>query len=288
MDSKKRLKILVQRGRMHVATLCNIPLDVWQGYKYGRKFTTSNQPAPGSTSRTWLEKYFDEVTSGPGVWKWRHYFPIYDRHFSKFRGREVHILEVGVFSGGSLRMWHSYFGDKAHVYGVDIEPACRSYEDDRTRIFIGDQSDKNFWKAVIKQIPKLDIVIDDGGHRSFQQIATLEVLLPHLQPGGVYLCEDVHGSFNAFQGYVEGLSRSLHALKRTGDDNVLKVNELQRAVDSVHIYPFIVVIERRADQLKQFKSPKHGAEWQSFWDVEFSNENDAGQPSKNTASPDAS
>jgi hypothetical protein len=185
-------------------------------------------------------------------------------------------------------MWHSYFGDKAHVYGVDIEPACRSYEDDRTRIFIGDQSDKNFWKAVIKQIPKLDIVIDDGGHRSFQQIATLEVLLPHLQPGGVYLCEDVHGSFNAFQGYVEGLSRSLHALKRTGDDNVLKVNGLQRAVDSVHIYPFIVVIERRADQLKQFKSPKHGAEWQSFWDVEFSNENDAGQPSKNTASPDAS
>src|SRR5215470_2208525 len=71
-----------------------------------------------------LEEYFDAVTEGPGVWKWRHYFPIYHRHLSKFVGRAVHVVEIGVYSGGSLAMWRSYFGDDCRIYGVDIDPAC--------------------------------------------------------------------------------------------------------------------------------------------------------------------
>jgi hypothetical protein len=56
----------------------------------------------------------------------------------------VHILEIGVFGGGSLEMWRNYFAPKCHVYGVDIEPACKSYEQERTKIFIGDQADPGF------------------------------------------------------------------------------------------------------------------------------------------------
>ena len=44
------------------------------------------------------------------VWKWKHYCDVYHRHFSKFVGREVHVLEVGIYSGGSLQMWREYFG----------------------------------------------------------------------------------------------------------------------------------------------------------------------------------
>ena len=51
------------------------------------------------------EYYFsNESHSRPGIWKVAHYLPIYDRHFSRFRGTDVHFLEVGVHSGGSLRM----------------------------------------------------------------------------------------------------------------------------------------------------------------------------------------
>ena len=84
-----------------------------------------------------LREYFDSHKTGRGIWKWTHYFEIYHRHFSKFIGREVHVVEVGVFSGGSLDMWKAYFGPRCHVYGVDIEPACKTYEDERTKIFIG-------------------------------------------------------------------------------------------------------------------------------------------------------
>src|SRR5215211_8306674 len=67
-----------------------------------------------------LEAYFDTLTEGPGIWKWRHYFQIYHRHLSKFVGRSPHVLEIGVYSGGSLPMWLDYFGEGTQVYGVDI------------------------------------------------------------------------------------------------------------------------------------------------------------------------
>jgi hypothetical protein len=36
-------------------------------------------------------------------------------------------------------------------------------------------------------------------------------MLPHLRPGGVFLCEDVHGFFNGFSAYAQGLADNLHA-----------------------------------------------------------------------------
>jgi hypothetical protein len=254
----------------------NTVVKFWRGYLYGRTFrrttqalgdlaAASREPAPANQ----LEEYFDGHTTGRGVWKWRHYFDIYDKHFSKFRGHEVHILEIGIFSGGSLDMWRSYFGEKAHIYGVDIEPACRSYEAPGTRIFIGDQSDKEFWREFMREVPQLDIVIDDGGHLASQQIPTLEVLLPHLRPGGIYLCEDIHDRFNRFLSYINGLSRSLYTtnlIDVDADEANWKAEpgNLQRLVDSIHLYPFAAVIERRAEELDQMSAPQHGTEWQPW------------------------
>ena len=87
-------------------------------------------------------------------------------------------------------MWRDFFGDRCQIYGVDIEPACRQYENTHTRVFIGDQADREFWHQLRRDVPRLDIVIDDGGHRAEQQVVTLEETLPYLSPGGVYLCED--------------------------------------------------------------------------------------------------
>ena len=53
--------------------------------------------------------------------KWSHYLPLYHRHFAKFRGREMSILEIGINLGGSLQLWKKYFGPKAKIYGIDID-----------------------------------------------------------------------------------------------------------------------------------------------------------------------
>jgi cephalosporin hydroxylase len=247
----------------------NLLHDSLRGYRYGRDLSGGLLPAgPGpQTSTNALEEYFDAHDTGPGIWKWRHYFPVYDRHLSKFRGREVHIVEIGIYSGGSLGMWRDYFGEGAHVYGVDIAPECKAYEGPGVKVFIGDQSDPAFWKKFLDEVPEIDIVIDDGGHRSFQQIPTLEALLPRIRPGGVYLCEDLHGRFNPFVDYVSSMARNLHSKEKKEVTVDHQPTEFQRAVDSVHFYPYVAVIEKREESLPSLVAPKHGTEWQPFLNV---------------------
>lgn len=226
----------------------------------------SLQPEPSND----LQKFFDAVESGHGIWKWRHYFEIYNRHFEKFRNKEVNILEIGIYSGGSLGMWRAYFGPRCRVYGVDIEEACKAYEGDGVEVFIGDQADRTFWKRFKEKVSNLDIIIDDGGHLVGQQLATLEEMLPHLRPGGVYLCEDVHGTFNSFNPYVSGLCFNLNAgmMVANLDNNERRLasetSAFQSAVHSIHVYPFVVVIERRNAPIAEFVAPKHGTQWQPF------------------------
>src|SRR3954454_965763 len=112
-------------------------LLVRQGQLFGQELPElggGDPPRPGE-----LERYFDAHTEGSGIWKWRHYFPIYDRHLGRFRGQEAHLVEIGVFSGGSLSMWRDYLGRRSRITGVDIEPACEAYTGDRISVAIGDQ-----------------------------------------------------------------------------------------------------------------------------------------------------
>jgi hypothetical protein len=210
-----------------------------------------------------LRAYFDSVKEGPGIWKWLHYFDIYRRHLDKFVGREVNIVEVGIYSGGSLGMWRSYFGSKCNVYGVDIEESCKVYENDHVHIHIGDQADRAFWRRFKQSVPAVDILIDDGGHLPEQQIVTLEEMLPHLRPGGVFVCEDVHGIHNRFSGYVHGLAHGLNAWEAGGALET-KPNKIQAAIDSIHLYPYVAVIEKTGAPVQKFSCPKHGTEWQPF------------------------
>jgi hypothetical protein len=59
------------------------------------------------------------------VHKWRHYLDVYDRHLSRFRNSSFKMLEIGVFKGGSMRLWRDYFGSDAVLFGVDIDPECK-------------------------------------------------------------------------------------------------------------------------------------------------------------------
>jgi hypothetical protein len=210
-----------------------------------------------------LRMYFDAITDGRGIWKWDHYFDIYHRHFQRFVGKEVRLLEVGIYSGGSLDMWKAYFGPKCVVYGVDVEEACKAYEDESTKVFIGDQSDRHFWRRVRDQAPIVDILIDDGGHAPEQQTVTLEGMLPHLRPGGVYLCEDIHGKHNRFAAYVFGLTDALNENRQIAEFASAS-SALQKSIYSVHSYPFVTVIEKAQSPVPEFVSLKRGTKWQPF------------------------
>ena len=102
----------------------------------------------------------------------------------------------------------------------------------------------------------------DGTDEGF---ATLEEILPHLRPGGVYICEDVHQEFNRFMDYMGGFVNKLNAVNLRQTDPVTSVaTPFQSAVHSVHFYPYVVVIERNETPPGEFMAPRHGTEWQPF------------------------
>jgi hypothetical protein len=201
-----------------------------------------------------LEKYFAQNT-GRLIFKWKHYFEIYDRHFSRFRGTDVHILEFGVYQGGSLQMWKHYFGPKCRIYGVDINPQCKRIEEDGVEILLGDQEDRTFLRSLVKKIPRIDILIDDGGHSMRQQINTYEEIFPHVAANGVYLCEDLHTSYwdnfgggyrrkGTFIEYSKNFIDHLNAW-HSREPKKFAVTDFTRSVHSLHYYDSVLVIEKR-------------------------------------------
>ena len=206
-----------------------------------------------------LEKYF-YANTGNLIHKWLHYFEVYDRHFSRFRGKSPHVLEFGVSHGGSLQMWRDYFGAGCKIYGVDINPKCAELRAEGFEIFIGDQGDSEFLRSIAKRIPRIDILIDDGSHLMEHQIRTMEVLFDAIDARGVYLCEDLHTSYwrkwgggykrrGSFIEYSKNFIDSLNAW-HSMQPRRLAVSKWTKSIDSLHYYDSIFVVEKRPRENK--------------------------------------
>ncbi len=200
-----------------------------------------------------LERYFAQ-NAGRQIFKWKHYFEIYERHLSRFRGTDVHLVEFGVAQGGSMQMWRHYFGPRCRIYGVDKNPACKQVEEDQVEVFIGDQADRKFLRGLAAKIPRIDVLIDDGGHRMKQQIRTFEELFPSVAANGVYLCEDLHTSYwsnygggyrrrGTFIEYAKNFIDDIQAWHARGGRP--HITEFTRSVHSLHFYDSVLVIEKR-------------------------------------------
>ena len=123
------------------------------------------------------------------------YFDAYDDLFSSHRNKEITFVEIGVLGGGSLFMWREFFGPKARIIGIDLNPNAKKWEEHGFEIFIGNQSDISFWNNFTKDVGQIDIVLDDGGHTYDQQIITTEMLIDHINDGGMIVVEDTHTSY---------------------------------------------------------------------------------------------
>ncbi len=122
------------------------------------------------------------------------FLPHYDRRFRHLRDAPIKLLEIGVWKGQSLRTWRDYFPN-GQIYGIDIVPEYVIFED-RIQSFLGDQSDESFLSQVVMSTGPLDFIIDDGGHKALQHVASFEALWPHVKPGGWYCIEDCFSLFD--------------------------------------------------------------------------------------------
>ena len=186
------------------------------------------------------------------IHKWHHYIPIYDRYFSAFRGRKVRFLEIGVSKGGSLQMWRKYFGDDAVIFGIDIDPECKTLDGLAGQVRIGSQTDEQFLASVIQEMGGVDIILDDGSHHMDHISASLKFLYPHLSVGGIYMIEDLHTAYwKSFDGgyrtekNVFGLIMEVvDDMHRWYHDEGVKQPAISQDCSGIHIHDSIVVLEK--------------------------------------------
>lgn len=142
------------------------------------------------------------VASLYGTDKYGHHYytAIYERFLRPRRKSVRHFLEIGVggganvFRGGhSLRMWSKYLPN-AQIYSFDLYDKSR-LATRRVRIFQADQSNVGAQEAIRRQLPQLDVVIDDGSHVNDHVLKSFRVFFPHLKPGGYYFIEDTQTSY---------------------------------------------------------------------------------------------
>ena len=165
--------------------------------------------------------------TGEPFLKWWHYFDIYslelggiaERSRNGTLPRPLHLLEIGVWRGGSMGLWREYFGTSALIYGVDIDQRSREFCDNDAEIRIGSQTDSLFMNGVVDEMAYVDIIIDDGSHNCLDVVSTLEMLWPRLADDGVYIIEDLHTSYwPAWGGGLRRRGSSVEALKRLIDE----------------------------------------------------------------------
>src|ERR1044072_7536921 len=77
------------------------------------------------------------------------FYAIYDRYFGPFPYREITLLELGVHSGESLKVWASYF-PRGNIIGVDIAESGADFSAYPNIVFErGDQADPVRLKEIV-------------------------------------------------------------------------------------------------------------------------------------------
>jgi hypothetical protein len=156
-------------------------------------------------------KLFDifKTNNDRPIAKWLNYFEIYERYLERYRDKSINFLEIGVQGGGSLQMWKKYFGANSKIVGIDIDPNTK-FEEEQISVEIGNQSDKEFLKKVVKEHGPFDIIIDDGSHIQSDVLNSFFFLYPTLKRGGTYIIEDTHTAyFKLFQGGLKSDANSV-------------------------------------------------------------------------------
>jgi hypothetical protein len=120
------------------------------------------------------------------------YLRFYDPLLAPLVEREVRVLEIGVYEGGSLRLWRDYF-PRGRITGIDLRVPPDLEGEERIRAFAGDQSDTAFLTRVAKEAAPegFDLIVDDASHLAAPtRTAFWHLFDHHLKRGGLYAIED--------------------------------------------------------------------------------------------------
>ena len=183
---------------------------------------------------------------GPGH---HNYTAVYEQMFDGIRNEPLKILEIGIGTGASLKVWLDYFPN-ADIHGVDVSlEQLQEINNERLTIHVGDQGDRDF----LDTLQDFDIVIDDGSHRVSDQIFSFKALWPNTRL--IYIVEDMYSSY--LKRYGGGYRRSGTAVEffkdLVDDVNVTRFHDKPKSampfsyndIGMIQFYPALVCLYKR-------------------------------------------
>jgi len=121
------------------------------------------------------------------------YFDVYDKIFKRLKYSAKNVLEVGIFNGASMILWHDYF-ENATVHGVEINKNRIPIElngYDRIKTYLGGAYDYvGFIEPTLNDM-EFDLIIDDGSHQLHTQKRFVKHYFPLLSENGILIIEDI-------------------------------------------------------------------------------------------------
>lgn len=140
----------------------------------------------------------------------KHYLRNYEEYFSPLVEREIRLLELGIYHGGSLLLWRDYF-EKGLIVGLDINPVQIDDASGRIRVYQGKQNDTTLLDRIARETASegFDVIIDDCSHiGELTRISFWHLFDNHLKSGGMYVIEDWGTGY--WDDWVDGVSYEPH------------------------------------------------------------------------------
>lgn len=118
------------------------------------------------------------------------YIPVYEKLLAPYRSG-CNFMEIGLAMGLSISMWREYMPN-SKIVGVDLSIVFdpKPHTDSGTILIEADATKQDF----VSKLPagvKYSVIIDDASHMCQDQCDTFNLLKHLMNPGGLYVIEDV-------------------------------------------------------------------------------------------------
>ena len=131
----------------------------------------------------------------------------YQEKFEPLRNKKITLVEIGVRSGASLKLWKEFFSKRATIIGIDNFTDFNQHKIPYHEEWLSDgvqfiDGDGYAQETVDKIDGGIDILIDDGPHTSQSHQKLLELYIPKMNKGGYIIIEDISYNPDVIFSYV--------------------------------------------------------------------------------------
>ena len=122
------------------------------------------------------------------------YLPLYQEILISKKETAKHVLEVGIYKGGSIKLWNDFFTN-ATVYGLDVMNSDHVWDGikNNDKIILHTSTDaynQDFFNTHISN-KKFDFMLDDGPHSLESMKQFIKLYSQVMTDDGVLIIEDV-------------------------------------------------------------------------------------------------